>query len=120
MASTTQITGNVTKDPEIRYLSDGTAMTTFAVAVHRRWQERDSQEWCESTSFFDVACWRDLAEHVAMSLTKGDRVIIVGYFEQRSWTSSDGKARTRMELVATDLGPSLRFRPVSPRERVSA
>ncbi len=114
MASALHLSGNLTKDPEIRYLGDGTAITTFSVAVNRRWQDRTSGEWSESTSYFDVACWRDLAEHAAMSLSKGDRVLVSGYLEQRTWTSTEGKMRSRIELVAQDLGPSLRFRPVSP------
>jgi single-strand DNA-binding protein len=118
VASTTFVSGNLTRDPEIRYLADGTAMTTFCIAVNRRWQEKSSGTWNESTSFLDVACWRELAEHAAMSLTKGDRVLVNGYLEQRSWTSTEGKARSRIELVAQDLGPSLRFRPVSPHEEL--
>jgi len=114
VANTTQLSGNLTRDPEIRYLADGTAMTTFSVATNRRWQDRVSGEWSESTSFLDVACWRELAEHAAMSLVKGDRVLLSGYLEQRTWTSTEGKVRSRVELVAQDLGPSLRYRPVSP------
>ncbi len=66
--NTVTITGNLTKDPEIRYTRDGQATTTFGMAVNRRWQNRQSQEWEESTSFFDVVAWRDLGENVALSL----------------------------------------------------
>jgi single-strand DNA-binding protein len=67
-ATTTTITGNLTRDPEIRYTRDGQATTSLGVAVNRRWQNRETNEWEESTSFFDVATWRELAENVALSL----------------------------------------------------
>ena len=72
-ATTTTITGNLTRDPEIRYTREGQATTSLGVAVNRRWQNRETNEWEESTSFFDVVTWRDLAENVALSLTKGMR-----------------------------------------------
>jgi hypothetical protein len=66
--TSTTITGNLTRDPEIRYTRDGQATTSLSVAVNRRWQNRQTQECEESTSFFDIVCWRDLAENVALSL----------------------------------------------------
>jgi single-strand DNA-binding protein len=107
--ATTTIAGNLTRDPEIRYTRDGQATTSLSVAVNRRWQNRQTQEWEESTSFFDIVCWRDLAEHVALSLTKGARVVVTGRLEQRSWETDDGETRTKVELVADDIGASLRF-----------
>jgi single-strand DNA-binding protein len=107
--NTVTITGNLTRDPEIRYTRDGQATTTFGLAVNRRWQNRQSQEWEESTSFFDVVAWRDLGENVALSLTKGARVIVTARLEQRSWETDDGERRSKVELVADDIGPSLRF-----------
>ena len=72
--NTVTITGNLTRDPEIRYTRDGQATTTFGLAVNRRWQNRQSQEWEESTSFFDVVAWRDLGENVALTLiTRGSQ-----------------------------------------------
>jgi single-strand DNA-binding protein len=79
------------------------------LAVNRRWQPRGSDEWEESTSFFDVVCWRDLAENVALSLVKGSRVVVAGRLEQRTWETEDGDRRSRVELVAEDVGASLRF-----------
>ena len=73
-ATTTTIVGNLTRDPEIRYTREGQATANLGVAANRRWQNRETNEWEESTSFFDVICWRDLAENVALSLTKGMRV----------------------------------------------
>jgi len=110
--TTTTITGNLTRDPEIRYTRDGQATTSLTVAVNRRWQDRTTKEWEESTSFFDVVCWRDLAEHAALSLTKGARVVITGYLEQRSWETDDGDTRSKVELVAQEIGASLRFATV--------
>jgi len=107
--NTVTITGNLTRDPEIRYTRDGQATTTFGLAVNRRWQNRQSQEWEESTSFFDVVAWRDLGENVALSLTKGARVIVTARLEQRSWETDDGERRSKVKLVADDIGPSLRF-----------
>jgi len=110
--TTTTVTGNLTRDPEIRYTRDGQATTTFGVAVNRRWQARESKEWEEATSFFDVVCWRDLAENAALSLTKGMRVVITGHLEQRSWETDDGDTRSKVELVAEEIGASLRFATV--------
>jgi single-strand DNA-binding protein len=105
------LTGNLTRDPDIRYTRDGQAQATFAVAVSRHWQNRQN-EWEESTSFFDVVCWRDLAENVALSLSKGNRVVVAGRLEQRIWETDQGERRSRIELVADDLGASLRFATV--------
>src|SRR5579862_7786340 len=112
MANTTTITGNLTREPEIRYTREGQATTQLGVAVNRRWQDRTTQEWQESTSFFDVICWRDLAENVALSLTKGMRVIVTGRLEQRSWETEDGDKRFKVEIVADEVGPGLRFATV--------
>ena len=109
MANTTTITGNLTREPEIRYTREGHATTQLGVAVNRRWQDRTTQEWQESTSFFDVICWRDLAENVALSLSKGMRVMVTGRIDQRSWETEDGELRSKVEIVADEIGPSLRF-----------
>ena len=109
MSTHTTVTGNLTRDPEIRYTRDGQASVLLCIAVNRRWQDRETHEWEESTSFFDVVCWRDLAEHAAMSLVKGMRVMVTGRLEQRSWESELGERRTKVEIVADDVGPSLRY-----------
>jgi single-strand DNA-binding protein len=79
------------------------------VAVNRRWQNRDNQQWEESTSFFNVTCWRDLAQNVSESLEKGARVVVTGRLEQRSWETQDGERRSVVEIVADEVGPSLRW-----------
>ncbi|MDA8267628.1 MAG: single-stranded DNA-binding protein [Actinomycetota bacterium] len=109
MSNTTTVSGNLTRDPEIRYTREGQANATFGLAVNRRWQVRGSDEWEEATSFFDVVCWRDLAENAALSLVKGSRVIVTGRLEQHVWETDAGERRSRVEIVADDLGPSLRF-----------
>ncbi len=112
MSNSTAITGNLTRDPEIRYTRDGQASALLGVAVNRRWQDRETHEWEEATSFFDVVCWRDMAENVAMSLTKGARVMVTGRLEQRSWETELGERRSKIEIVADEIGASLRFATV--------
>jgi len=109
MTNMTYLTGNLTKDPELRYLGDGTATASFGLAVDRRWLDRTTGDWAEATSFFDVVTWRSLAEHVALSVTKGARVMVAGRLEQRSWTGEDGRVKTRLEVIADEVGASMRF-----------
>jgi single-strand DNA-binding protein len=93
--------GNLTDDPELRHTEAGTARAMFRVAVSGR---RDQEP-----SFFTVVVWRDQAEHAAQSLSKGSRVVVMGRLQQRSWTAEDGSARSTVEVVADELGPSLRW-----------
>ncbi len=109
MTTTITLIGNLTREPEIRYTRDGQATSTLGVAVNRRWQDKTTREWEESTSFFDVVCWRELAENAAVSLVKGMRVVVTGRLEHRSWDTEEGEHRSKVEVVADDLGPSLRF-----------
>jgi single-strand DNA-binding protein len=109
MANSISITGNLTREPEIRYTREGQATAQLGVAVNRRWQDRTTQEWQESVSYFDVVCWRDLAENVALTLTKGMRVVVTGRLEQRSWETEEGEHRSKVEITADEVGPSLRF-----------
>jgi single-strand DNA-binding protein len=109
MSNTTTLSGNLTREPEIRYTRDGQATATFGLAVTRRWPVRGSDEWEESTSFFDVVCWRELAENVALSLMKGSRVVVTGRLDQRTWENDEGERRSRIEVTADEVGASLRF-----------
>jgi single-strand DNA-binding protein len=93
--------GNLTDDPELRHTEGGIARAMFRVAVSGR---REGEP-----SFFTVVVWRDQAEHAAASLSKGSRVVAVGRLQQRSWTAEDGSARQAVEVVADELGPSLRW-----------
>ncbi len=103
------IVGNITRDPELRFTPTGVATAQFGVAVNRSWQNRQTQEWEEQTSFIDVVCWRDLADNVSTSLSKGSRVIVTGRLEQRSWETQEGDKRSKVEIVADEVGASLRF-----------
>jgi single-strand DNA-binding protein len=98
--------GNLTDDPEVRYTDSGIARTTFRVAVSARREQEPS--------FFTVIVWRDQAEHASQSLTKGSRVVVVGRLQQRSWTAEDGSAHSVVEVVAEELGPSLRWATAMP------
>jgi single-strand DNA-binding protein len=103
------LVGNITRDPELRFTPSGQPTATFGLAVNRRWQNRQTQEWEEATSFFDVVCWRELAENSSESLHRGARVIVTGRLEQRSWQTQEGEKRSKVEIVADELGPSLRW-----------
>ena len=93
--------GNLTDDPELRHTEGGIARAMFRVAVSGRREQE--------ASFFTVIVWRDQAEHAAESLAKGSRVVVVGRLQQRSWTAEDGSVRSVVEVVADELGPSLRW-----------
>jgi single-strand DNA-binding protein len=93
--------GNLTDDPEVRSTKGGIARARFRVAVSGRWEQE--------ASFFTVVVWRDQAEHAAESLTKGNRVVVLGRLQQRTWTAEDGSARSVVEVVAEELGPILRW-----------
>lgn len=101
--------GNVTRDPELRFSASGVANTKFGLAVGYRRQNRQTQEWEETTSFFDVVCFNQLAENAAESLQKGARIIVTGRIEIRDWEGQDGKKGRSVELIADELGPSLRW-----------
>lgn len=103
------IVGNVTRDPELRFTPSGQGVATFGVAVNRRWQNRQTQEWEEVVSFFDVVCWGTLAENVAESVAKGTRVMVEGRLEQRTWETEQGDKRSKVEITADEVGPSLRW-----------
>jgi single-strand DNA-binding protein len=103
------VIGNVTRDPELRFTPSGQATAGFGLAVNRRWMNRQTNEWQEQTSFFNVVCWREQAENVSETLTKGARVIVTGRLEQRSWETPDGERRSVIEIVADEVGPSLRW-----------
>jgi single-strand DNA-binding protein len=107
--NTVVLVGNVTREVELRFTPSGQPTATFGLAVNRRWQNRQSGEWEEATSFFDIVCWRELAENASGSLGRGSRVIVTGKLEQRSWETQDGDKRTKVEVIADELGPSLRW-----------
>jgi single-strand DNA-binding protein len=110
--NTVHIVGNLTREPELRFTPNGQATATFGVAVNRTWVDRQSQERRESTSFFDVVCWGTLAENAATSLARGMRVVVIGRLDQRSWETQEGERRSKIEITADEIAPSLRWSSV--------
>jgi single-strand DNA-binding protein len=107
--NTVTVVGNITRDPELRFTNTGRGMATFGLAVNRRWQNRQSGEWEEQTSFFNIVAWGDMGENIAQSVHKGDRVLVTGRLEQRSYESQPGEKRSVVEIIADEVGPSLRW-----------
>jgi len=103
------LVGNVTRDPELRFTASGQATATFGLAVNRVWNDRQTNEKKEAVSFFDIVCWREMAENASESLSKGARVVVTGRLEQRSWETPEGDKRSKIEVVADEIGPSLRW-----------
>ena len=112
MAGDTQITvvGNLTSDPEMRFIPSGAAVANFTVASTPRSYNRETQQWEDGEALF-LRCtvWRQLAENVAESLSKGMRVIVQGNLRQRSYQTKEGEKRTSYELDVQEVGPSLTF-----------
>jgi single-strand DNA-binding protein len=102
------LVGNLTDDPELRFTPNGAAVANFRLAVTPRVREGDSWKDGE-TSFFRINAWRQLAEHVAESLTKGSRAMIIGRLRTRSWETPEGEKRSVTEVEADEIGPSLKF-----------
>jgi single-strand DNA-binding protein len=112
MSNNVTLVGNLVEDPELRFTPSGVAMAKVRFAVNRRYQDR-SGEWQEDTSFFTGTCWRDMAENVAESFTKGTRVIVVGRLTQRSWETNEGEKRSTVEVDIQEMGPSVRWATTS-------
>jgi single-strand DNA-binding protein len=100
--NTVTVVGNVTRDPELRFTPGGAPVASFGLAWNRKDQNGE-----EVVSFFDITCWRSLAENVAESITKGQRVIVYGRLDQRSWENQEGERRSKVEIVADEVAPSL-------------
>jgi single-strand DNA-binding protein len=107
--NTITVIGNVTRDPELKFLNSGQAALRLSVAVNRRWQNRQTQEWEEKVSYFEIVAYGALAENAANSLSKGARVIVNGRLEQRSWETENGDKRSIVEINADEIAPSLRW-----------
>ncbi|MEY2739957.1 MAG: single-stranded DNA-binding protein [Ilumatobacteraceae bacterium] len=105
--NTVTLIGNLTRDPEIRFTSTGRAVASFGLAVGRRYQVNG--EWQEQTSYFNVTAWGQLGENAAATLGKGNRVVVTGRLEQREYTNREGEKRTAIDVIADELGPSLRW-----------
>lgn len=112
MAGETVITvvGNLTADPELRYTNNGVPVANFTIASTPRSFDKASGEWKDGEALFlRASVWRDFAEHVAGSLTKGMRVIAQGRLSQRSYQDREGNQRAAIELEVDEIGPSLRY-----------
>ncbi|MFJ5862191.1 single-stranded DNA-binding protein [Pseudarthrobacter sp. NPDC092439] len=112
MAGETTITvvGNLTNDPELRFTPSGSAVANFTIASTPRTFDRQSNEWKDGeTLFLRASVWREAAENVAESLTKGMRVIVTGRLKSRSYETKEGEKRTVIELEVDEIGPSLRY-----------
>ncbi|MFE4542793.1 single-stranded DNA-binding protein [Arthrobacter sp. NPDC056727] len=112
MAGETTITviGNLTNDPELRFTPSGSAVANFTIASTPRTFDRQSNEWKDGeTLFLRASVWREAAENVAESLTKGTRVIVSGRLKSRSYETKEGEKRTVIELEVDEIGPSLRY-----------
>lgn len=104
------VIGNLTSDPELRYTQAGIAVANFTVASTPRAFDKSSKDWKDGDTFFlRTSCWREMAEHVAASLSKGSRVIVYGHLKQRSYETSEGEKRVSVELEVDEIGPSLRY-----------
>jgi len=108
--NTVNIVGNVTRDPELRYTPSGASVANFSVAWNRRY-ERNGQQ-VEEVSFFDIVAWGSLADNASASISKGMRVMVTGRLDQRSWETPQGDKRSKVEITADDIAPSLRWASV--------
>lgn len=115
MCMSVSIIGNVVRDPEVKFASTGNALLNFSIAQTRKFTGKDGKDK-EETSFFDVTCFGPLAENVANSVVKGTRVMVSGRLAQNSWEDKDGNKRSKVEIVADEIGVSLRFNPVLPMQ----
>jgi single-strand DNA-binding protein len=104
------IAGNAVREPELRFSQGGLSIASFGIAYSTR-KKGDNGQWEDGeTSFFDVTCFGQLADNVAESIHKGDRVIVTGTLKQRSWEAKDsGEKRSKVEIIADEVGPSLKW-----------
>lgn len=112
MASNTiTVVGNLTRDPELRYTQSGKATVTVGIAVNRRYQVNG--EWQDATTYMNVVAWDQLAENIAASLTKGARIMATGRLDVREYEGRDGVKRTSVDIVADEVGATLRWATVA-------
>lgn len=108
------VTGVLTANPELRFTQSGAAVASFTVVCQPRRMNRQTNEWEDGdATFLRCSVWRQLAENVAESLAKGDRVMVQGLLKQRSYDTSEGEKRTVMEVAADEVGPSLKWKAAS-------
>lgn len=104
------IVGNLVRDPELRFTKNGQAVASFTVVSSSRYMDRTTNEWKDSEPvYMNCNVWREHAENVTNSLTKGTRVLVTGKLKQRSYTTKEGQERQVVELEVEDVGPALRY-----------
>ncbi len=110
MDNTLCLIGNLTADPVLQYAASGSARCKGTVAVNRRWQNRQTNEWQEEVSFVDFTIFGEMAEYVCESLAKGARIILQGRLKQESWEDkTTGDKRSKLAMAVDEIGPSLRW-----------
>ncbi|HVV29670.1 MAG TPA: single-stranded DNA-binding protein [Mycobacteriales bacterium] len=103
-----QLTGHLCADPVLRVVGGGTPVANFRIGVTPRWRDRESGTWRDgSSTFYNVSCWRRLAENVTATLHKGDRVVVIGRLRDRAWVNASGEERVSHEVDADLVGPDL-------------
>lgn len=108
--TTITVVGNLAADPELRFTPSGAALAKFSVASTPRTYDKTSGQWQDGTAMFlRCTAWRDLAEHITDSLTKGMRVVVTGRLRQHNWQNEQGENRSMLALEVDDIGPSLQF-----------
>ena len=108
MSTQVTMTGNLTADPVLKSTKTGSSLLTVGIAVTRRWRDKQDN-WEEQTSFFDLTAWGELADNAAASLSKGNKVVVVGRLEQQEWTDkNDGSTKKKIVVIADDIAVSLR------------
>jgi single-strand DNA-binding protein len=100
--------GNLTRDPELKYTNEGVAICEMGLAVSRKWTDKEGRE-NENVDFFNITCWNSMAENCASSLKKGDRVLISGHMNLRSWENKEGKKFNIINITADAIAASLEF-----------
>ncbi|MDD3819161.1 MAG: single-stranded DNA-binding protein [Actinomycetota bacterium] len=103
--------GNLTRDPEIKYTNEGTAITEMGIAVNKKWIDRNGKE-SESVDFFNITSWNYLAENCASTLKKGDRILVSGHVNLRSWENKEGKKFNITSITADVIAVSLEFNQI--------
>lgn len=102
------LVGNLTRDPELKFTNEGVAICDFGLAVNRKWTDKEGDE-TENVDFFNISCWNSMAENCASSLKKGDRVLISGHMNLRSWENKEGKKFNIINMTADIIAASLEF-----------
>lgn len=108
--------GNLTRDPEIKYTNEGIAITEMGLAVNKKWIDKNGKE-SESVDFFNITTWNSLAENCAAALKKGDRILVSGHMNLRSWENKEGKKYNITSITADIVAASLEFNQLKILEK---